>query len=111
MNGPLERLRHHVSGAVERGEKEAIVNKPYLLIIPERLSPPRPVADFAEASRIYSQMRDESDEGASTWPDGFVNDYGFNVARISYNGKVWRSLEYQPNEQPLFDPYEQERAR
>lgn len=24
---PLERLRHHVSGAIERGEKEAIVEK------------------------------------------------------------------------------------
>lgn len=24
-NHPLERLRHHVSGAIERGEKEAIV--------------------------------------------------------------------------------------
>lgn len=26
-NHPLERLRHHVTGAIERGEKEAIVGK------------------------------------------------------------------------------------
>ena len=26
--GPLERLRHHVTGAIERGEKEAITEMP-----------------------------------------------------------------------------------
>jgi hypothetical protein len=42
------------------------------------------VGSLAEASRVYSQLRDASGEGASTWPDGKVDGY-----RISYNGRVW----------------------
>lgn len=52
-------------------------------------------ADTAEeASAIYSKMRDESYEGASTWPDGDWNGY-----RISYNGKVW------DGEEVLYSPF------
>lgn len=28
MNSPLDRLRHHVTGAIERGEAEAVVEQP-----------------------------------------------------------------------------------
>lgn len=42
------------------------------------------VSDLAEASRIYQALRDQSGEGASTWPDGSVGRY-----RISFNGRVW----------------------
>lgn len=77
----------------------------YLLVIPGRLSPPRPVDSFEEASRVFSELRDASGEGASTWPDGFVNDYGLNVARLSYNGKVWEPGDWKPGDRPLFDPY------
>jgi hypothetical protein len=79
----------------------------YLLIIPERLSPPMAVESFEEASKIFSKLRDDSNEGASTWPDGLINDYGSNVARISYNGRVWPMDETSP---PLFDPYAKEGA-
>jgi hypothetical protein len=80
----------------------------YLLIIPGRLSPPRPVSDFAEASAIYSQLRDESDEGASTWPTGLINNYGMNVAHISYNGRVWEPGPWEPGDKPIYDPFDQQ---
>lgn len=44
------------------------------------------VATFAEASRIYSQARNESGEGASTFPVGRLTG-GYYV---SYNGRVWK---------------------
>lgn len=84
--------------------------KPYLLIIPDRLSPPEPVASFEEASRRYSELRDESDEGASTWPGGAINDYGMNVARISYNGRVWHPGPWKSGDVPLFDPCKRQEA-
>lgn len=77
----------------------------YLLIIAERLSPPEPVDSFEEASRRFQELRDEADEGASTWPDGLINDYGMNVARISYNGKVWPMGKWTSQMKPLFNPY------
>jgi hypothetical protein len=43
-----------------------------------------PVADLAEASRVYQRERDASGEGGSTFPVGRVGSH-----RISYNGKVW----------------------
>lgn len=48
------------------------------------------VRDFAQASAVYSTMRDQSDEGYSTWQEGRIhNERGRAVARISYNGRVW----------------------
>lgn len=46
------------------------------------------VASIAEAQRRYCQMRDESGEGASTFPQGTLID-GKVKHRISYNGRVW----------------------
>lgn len=40
--------------------------------------------DAATASKLYSALRDESYEGASTFPDGV-----WEGNRISYNGRVW----------------------
>ena len=57
------------------------------------------VESLEEASRIYGELRDQSGEGASTFPDGRIRD-GKTTYRISYNGKVWitaRAL--------VFDPY------
>ena len=42
------------------------------------------VTTTAEAQQHYCRLRDESGEGASTFPDGRVGKY-----RISYNGRVW----------------------
>lgn len=43
-----------------------------------------PVESLAEASRIYRDLRDESFEGASTWPNGKVGKL-----KVSYNGRIW----------------------
>jgi len=51
----------------------------------------------AEASAIYCKLRDDSGEGASTFPDG-----KWNGNRISYNGRVWNADEkaiYPPKEE------------
>jgi hypothetical protein len=47
------------------------------------------VADYADASRAYAAARDESGEGASTFPFGDVICGGRKVARVSYNARVW----------------------
>jgi len=63
------------------------------------------VADFAAASAIYSAARERSGEGCSTFPEGTLLDGNEAVARVSYNGKVWPVGEWQPGDQPLFNPY------
>ena len=58
------------------------------LTIGRRIKGGLEVSSLEEASRVYSQLRDESLEGASTWPDGKLKtDNG--TYRISYNGRVW----------------------
>lgn len=44
-----------------------------------------PVASVDEASRLYQQLRDQSELGASRWPQGRLS----NGWTISYNGRVW----------------------
>lgn len=43
------------------------------------------VSSPEEASKEYSRLRDQSGEGASTWPDGKLS----NGMVVSYNGRVW----------------------
>lgn len=57
-------------------------------------------SNAAEASAIYCKLRDESGEGASTWPDG-----KFGNLHISYNGKVWTGKFSDPNRALVFNPY------
>lgn len=72
------------------------------LFIEGRLS--REVATLQEASVRYEAVRDESGEGASTFPDGDVLDAdGRSIARISYNGRVWPPGPYDPAATPLWD--------
>lgn len=59
------------------------------------------VASLEEASRVYCELRDESGEGGSTWPEGKVGQH-----RISYNGKVWMRA-WTAGEEPVYDPYAQ----
>jgi hypothetical protein len=47
------------------------------------------VNSFEDASKIYSDLRDESEEGASTWPWGKIKHGSKLVAEVSYNGRVW----------------------
>jgi hypothetical protein len=62
------------------------------------------VEGYAEASRIYAELRDRSGRGASTMPEGRIYDAetGKPVASLSYNGKVW------DGGRCLFDPFEAE---
>lgn len=47
--------------------------------------------DFAEASRLYRAEQEASGEGSSTFREGEVRDRrGDKIARVSYNGRVWR---------------------
>lgn len=53
------------------------------------------VQDFAQACKIFCDARDESGQGASRFPDGFIlNEQGVKTHRISYNGKIWLGTKY-----------------
>lgn len=41
------------------------------------------------AVEFYINQRDESDEGASTWPNGKLVLASGRVLVLSYNGRVW----------------------
>ena len=56
------------------------------------------VADYAEASRIYSDLRDRSGLGASKLPRARLYRGSVQVAEVSYNGRVWEG------ERCAFDP-------
>lgn len=61
------------------------------------------VKDFAEASAVYSRLRDESGEGSSTFPEGKLPGH-----YVSYNGKVWAgksSRDWAAGKTPVFNPY------
>lgn len=67
-------------------------------------------ATLAGISAAYCKARDESGEGASTFP--FPDIVGTDektgkktiVARLSYNGRVWPNVEYDRRIVPLYDP-------
>jgi hypothetical protein len=60
------------------------------------------VKDLREASAVYQQLRDESGEGCSTFPDGFVTrDQA--VYRISYNGRVWLGSKAYAGQRPILE--------
>jgi len=63
------------------------------------------VASFAEASRIYAELRDRSGHDVNTMPEGRIYDAETNklVANLSYNGKVWGRAD-----RCVFDPFESE---
>jgi hypothetical protein len=60
------------------------------------------VHSLQQASEVYCKLRDESDEGSRTWPEGRVGKHF-----ISYNGKVWSkpSRLWQSGDEPVYDPY------
>lgn len=65
----------------------------------------RMVHSLKEASEAYVTLRDESDEGMRTWPQGDVLLDGITVGRISYNGRVWEPEVWHPDSKLLYDPY------
>ena len=64
------------------------------------------VASFEEASALYCEARDRMGEGASKTPTAKIfNESGDQVARISYNGKVWAGSSLEVGAPLLFNPY------
>lgn len=56
-----------------------------------------------DCSKIFCAMRDQSGEGASTFPDGRIFENGKRIARVSYNGRVWAGAKYDANATPIYD--------
>lgn len=68
-------------------------------------------ADLAGVSAKFRELRDASDEGASTFPDGSVFEKGTwgretPVGRVSYNGRIWGPDKWNPEDKPIFDTAE-----
>lgn len=64
-------------------------------------------------SSMYAKIRDDSGEGASTFPHVNVEEGGKIVACISYNAKIWRGAKGMLNSANLvllFDPYSLDEA-
>lgn len=62
-------------------------------------------ATLAEASAIFSSVREKSGRGYRSFPDAVVTSNTGEQFRISYNGKVWASLVWTPGEEPVYSPY------
>jgi hypothetical protein len=60
------------------------------------------VASFEQASAMFCKARDVAGEGASRTPSvRIVTENGAELARISYNGRVWPAGEWKPGTLPL----------
>lgn len=60
-------------------------------------------ATLAGISAAYCKARDESGEGASTFPFPVIDDHGYDVGRLSYNGRIW-PIGCNLDSTPLYDP-------
>lgn len=66
---------------------------------------PIAVVDLADASRCYQRAR--GTKPSSAFREGIVTDEsGVEVARVSYNGRVWPAGPYQPGRTPLMEAVE-----
>lgn len=59
----------------------------FTLTIPRRLT--AEVETYRDAADLYRKFRDDSGEGASTFPHGTIRAGRLTVATVSYNGRVW----------------------
>lgn len=59
---------------------------------------------LAGISAAYCKARDESGEGASTWPTVAIWSNDDDIGHISYNGRIWPFREWEPDDCPLYDP-------
>lgn len=73
----------------------------YLLTIRGRHS--QAVSTLRDASEAYAKVRDDSGEGASTFPEGVVRAGRLAIGRVSYNGRVWQPGEWKQGDRPLYD--------
>lgn len=51
---------------------------------------------FSEARKLYANLRDESCEGASTWPTPPLYQDGKIIGWFSYNSRVWVDKNWTP---------------
>ena len=91
----------HIARVLHRGERRSAIRKPFR--ITQKAYPDLVAADWAEASRLYCERRDQLGLGASLYPEALVLVGGTPVGRISYNGRIWMPGPWEPGDEPLFD--------
>ena len=62
-----------------------------------------PVRSVEHASWLYGKLRDASEQGYSTWPEGVLRKDRRLLYRISYNGNVWKGLIWKEGDNPVLD--------
>lgn len=77
------------------------IESPLVLRIPRRGE--WPVRSYEEASAIYCAERDRSGLGCSDFADGEILGAGEPFARVSYNGRVWPPVEWEPGIEPIIE--------
>lgn len=62
-------------------------------------------ASYAEASALFSAVRDKSGLGSSEMPLPAIEQDGQIVGHFSYNGRIWAqpSHLWMPDSQPIYD--------
>ena len=63
------------------------------------------VEGFEDASQEFCAYRDRLGLGASQMPDGIISEIGTGkvIARVGYNGRVWKPEPWTPESVPLYD--------
>ncbi len=61
---------------------------------------------LADASKLFSEVRDITGRGASQMPLPTISMNGETAGHFSYNGKIWAqpSRDWRPGMTPIFDP-------
>lgn len=90
----------HIAGALSNQQSGRRTPK---MIVHQDGYPDLTARDWTEASDFYAARRDHSGLGASRFPDASVLLAGIPVGRISYNGRIWPPIPWQPDVQPIHD--------
>lgn len=62
------------------------------------------VSTLEQASAMFCTARDKSGYGASQMPRvTIVSEAGREIARISYNGRIWPAGDWTPASAPIYD--------
>jgi hypothetical protein len=91
----------HIARILYRSERRTAIRKPFR--ITQKAYPDLVAADWAEASRLYCERRDQLGLGASQYPEALIMVGTTPVGRISYNGRIWMPGPWEPGDEPLFD--------
>ena len=91
----------HVARILGGAGRRAASRKPFRVI--QRGFPELAAANWANASDLYCERRDQSGLGASMFPEAMLLIAETPVGRISYNGRIWLPGEWEPDAKPLYD--------